>query len=350
MEIKNSKTYARNGILYIDTNVESVGRLRFSTKLEDSKLNRAKVLLDIDKYIYKYLRADENLELKNKLTFKALYDDLFKNHSLKHQSIKSYQSMFNSCDAYFHNKDVRMIPIKSYEAFFATKPKKYLAFINRLLKVAQNNGNDVALLNEKHFSFKESKKVPIIPFNLKEMREILKADISLELKTFLAIGFLSGARTGEILALNVSDINFKDKCININKSMQSMVKSITTPKTKSSLRQIDILPLLENYLSTYISTKNLSPSDNLFSKNIRTLRAEFNTLLDSMGLPRRRIYQTRHSFASIMLSEGEEPMWVSYMLGHKDLNITLSVYAKYIKSDKQRAVFLNNFDMEGDNE
>ncbi len=34
----------------------------------------------------------------------------------------------------------------------------------------------------------------------------------------------------------------------------------------------------------------------------------------------RRLYDTRHSFASIMLSRGEEPMWVGCkMMGHKDL-------------------------------
>jgi hypothetical protein len=34
-------------------------------------------------------------------------------------------------------------------------------------------------------------------------------------------------------------------------------------------------------------------------------------------------------------------LWVSSMLGHKNSNITLSTYAKYIKSDKKtRASFL----------
>ncbi|MCT7531986.1 tyrosine-type recombinase/integrase [Aliarcobacter cryaerophilus] len=45
------------------------------------------------------------------------------------------------------------------------------------------------------------------------------------------------------------------------------------------------------------------------------------------------MYQTRHSFASNMLSNKEDIFWVSKMLGHKNLNITLEKYSKYIKSN-----------------
>lgn len=45
-----------------------------------------------------------------------------------------------------------------------------------------------------------------------------------------------------------------------------------------------------------------------------------------------------------MLSQSEEPMWVSAMLGHKHLAITLSVYVKYIpRRYIKRASFLDNY-------
>jgi integrase len=50
----------------------------------------------------------------------------------------------------------------------------------------------------------------------------------------------------------------------------------------------------------------------------------------------------RHSFASLMISSGEDILWVSNMLGHKDSSMTLEVYAKYVKqTDKKRAEFLS---------
>jgi len=51
----------------------------------------------------------------------------------------------------------------------------------------------------------------------------------------------------------------------------------------------------------------------------------------------------RHTFASLMISSGEDILWVSSMLGHKNSNITLSTYAKYVKNDKKaRGTFLLN--------
>ncbi|GAA7214922.1 hypothetical protein Kyoto84A_14360 [Helicobacter pylori] len=42
-----------------------------------------------------------------------------------------------------------------------------------------------------------------------------------------------------------------------------------------------------------------------------------------------------------MLSQGEESMWVSKTLGHKDLNTTYSAYSHYIpKQEKERAKFI----------
>lgn len=43
----------------------------------------------------------------------------------------------------------------------------------------------------------------------------------------------------------------------------------------------------------------------------------------------------------MMLSNGEDILWVSHTLGHKNSTITLEVYARYIKSkEKKRGSFL----------
>ena len=43
----------------------------------------------------------------------------------------------------------------------------------------------------------------------------------------------------------------------------------------------------------------------------------------------------------MMLENGEDILWVSNMLGHKDSSMTLEKYARYVKrSDKKRAEFL----------
>lgn len=51
----------------------------------------------------------------------------------------------------------------------------------------------------------------------------------------------------------------------------------------------------------------------------------------------------RHTFATIMIENGEDILWISNMLGHKDSTTTLTRYARYMKREgKKRATFLND--------
>ena len=52
--------------------------------------------------------------------------------------------------------------------------------------------------------------------------------------------------------------------------------------------------------------------------------------LNEQNIPFRNMYQMRHTFASLMISKGENILWVSKMLGHKDTSMTLDVYAQYM--------------------
>ena len=92
--------------------------------------------------------------------------------------------------------------------------------------------------------------------------------------------------------------------------------------------------------------EGLKDDDFLIRKKVSKLRAEFKELLKRLDLPAMRLYDTRHTFASIMLSKGEEAMWVGCkMLGHSDLNETFKTYAKYIPQDvKTRARFIDEKD------
>jgi integrase len=46
------------------------------------------------------------------------------------------------------------------------------------------------------------------------------------------------------------------------------------------------------------------------------------------GVRYRRPYQTRHTYASMMLSAGEHSMWVAKQMGHKDWTMIARVYGR----------------------
>lgn len=58
--------------------------------------------------------------------------------------------------------------------------------------------------------------------------------------------------------------------------------------------------------------------------------------LDRAKLRKRTMYQTRHSFASSMLSHGEDPLWVARMLGHTTLDMIFRHYGKFIRNRARR--------------
>lgn len=183
-----------------------------------------------------------------------------------------------------------------------------------------------------------------IPFSKDEIFKILEAS-PLKIKAFFAIGFFTGMRTGEIIALKWSDIDFTNKIIKVTKTRNKGIE--TTPKTKSSIRDVEILDVLLPYLENHLQFK--TDSEYIFltrgnipfnsSKKISTLY--WSKVLKEQNIAYRNLYQMRHTFASMMIASGEDILWVANMLGHKNSNITLSTYAKYIKNDKKiRGKFL----------
>lgn len=52
--------------------------------------------------------------------------------------------------------------------------------------------------------------------------------------------------------------------------------------------------------------------------------------LKKAGVRYRRPYQTRHTYASMMLSAGEHPMWVATQMGHSDWTMIARVYGRWM--------------------
>lgn len=185
-------------------------------------------------------------------------------------------------------------------------------------------------------------------FSLDEVRTILD-NAEDDLKNICAFGAFTGMRTGEILGLKWEDIDFNRKEISIKRAIRMGV--VSTPKTASSIRTIDILdPLLPYIKEQFKATGSLSSFVFLNTEgrhyfDIKYIRdGRWKKLLKKCNIPYRPIYQLRHTFATLMVENGEDVLWVSNMLGHSDPSMTLTKYAKYQnRTKKKRAVFLDSF-------
>ncbi len=175
----------------------------------------------------------------------------------------------------------------------------------------------------------------INPFNKDEIIKILNSTTG-NLYYFIVIMVYTGMRPGEIISLIWNDIDFDKKRIAVDKT--TVNGKVGDVKTESSVRYVDIIPVLEDELKNlYKETGNnkylLLSSFNkpFYSHDIIAKR--FKELLMDINIKERKLYNLRHTFASMMISQGQNILWVSRMLGHKDISITLKVYTKFIKEN-----------------
>lgn len=315
-------------------------------------VNRLEAMKNANKRIKK--AEKQTIRVQSKITIlQALKRFLALKIGLKQTSINSLENVFNSI--------FRTMDLKESDKLKKITKEKIAKYHEETLKHYKKNTihnlnanlksflefceQDELIEKSPYFSvtLKNAKEAKAIePFSLEEVKTLIKNAPSLRLKAFLMVAFFTGMHTGEQLALTWESIDFTEKTITINKSLNELGQ-ITTPKNKPSIREVDLLEPVEKILK---ELKASEPENKKFvfismPKRSTMFQRAFRALLRSLNLKERKLYTTRHTFASLMLSQGEEAMWVSKTLGHKDLNTTYKTYSHYIpKQDKERAKFL----------
>lgn len=164
----------------------------------------------------------------------------------------------------------------------------------------------------------------------------------------LHIYLKTGMRPGEGRALQFGDIDFQGRRVRVERSatLDSHIKNTKT----GEMRWIDlsdgVLGKLKDYV-TWLKAESIArgeESEWLFPSKTGSLLDEshviraFHRVLDAAGLPRFRVYDLRHTFASLLLSSNVPLLYVSHQLGHTKPTITLKYYARWIPSGQVHRV------------
>jgi len=174
-------------------------------------------------------------------------------------------------------------------------------------------------------------------------------------KALFSLLLTSGMRPSEALALKWPDIDFKNRRVTVRRSLSRVNgKGLVLEETKTD-RSRRTIPLPSNVIADLQELKkeydraaaernakekwNL-PVDEYNDQGLvfanttggpldegNILRRHFKPLLKSAGLPDIRLYDLRHSCATLLLSAGENPKIVSERLGHSSINLTLDTYS-----------------------
>jgi integrase len=155
---------------------------------------------------------------------------------------------------------------------------------------------------------------------------------------FLKFMFLTGVRNAEAIGLQVKKIDFKKKLILIDQTLArtrkgsyANAREFKSTKTNNSR----FLPMdgdLEHLLRevsggkrgndlVFTSVNGKAIDDHLFQKRV------FKPILKRLGIPERDLYATRHTFGTLSIEQGLNPIEVGYLMGHNNPKTVLTCYS-----------------------
>lgn len=215
--------------------------------------------------------------------------------------------------------------------------------INRHMKILRMILNEAADRFEFTSPYRGIKplKVPktdIDPFTLEEINLILNA-VRPDFRYYYLVRFFTGMRTGEIDGLKWRYVDFDRRQILIR---ETLVRGRTEyTKNDGSQREIEMAQPVYDALKAQneatggyefvFCTRNGNP---LSHRNV-TQRVWY-PLLRSLGLRKRRPYQTRHTAATLWLASGENPEWIARQMGHANTEMLFRVYSRYVPNLTRR--------------
>lgn len=177
----------------------------------------------------------------------------------------------------------------------------------------------------------------IDPFTPAESAAILGA-CEPQFALFVSFAFWTGMRTSELIALRWTDIDWRAGLVLVRQAQVS--GEVKGTKTEAGRREIKLLPPALDALKSQKS-HTLLAGDRVWhdprtgepwlgDKQIREWH--WRVTLKRAGVRYRYPYQTRHTYASTLLSAGENPVWVAAQMGHKDWVMIVRTYGRWIPS------------------
>jgi integrase len=168
-----------------------------------------------------------------------------------------------------------------------------------------------------------------------QIARLLKAAVTPEEIAVVMLGVYAGPRRGELAALQWDDIDDgagDHGRIWIRRAISG--GKISTPKTKSSIRMVDVPAAVLTALKSYRRTcQDAKGKDYLFRTSAGTpidpdnlSKRLFAAVAQRAKLPALGLHTLRHTFASLLIAQGESIKYVSRQMGHASIQITADTY------------------------
>jgi len=202
----------------------------------------------------------------------------------------------------------------------------------------------------------QMEKTEMMYFTPQETAKFLDAAKDDKYYSVFLVAIETGMRPEEYLGLQWKDVDFDNSSLSVRRAL--VVKKgggfiFTEPKTKKSRRSIPFSNTVKKALKAHrrkqlVERFKLGAAyenfDLVFASEIGTpllhgnlLRRHFKPIRDRAELPKIRMYDLRHTTATLLLSAGENPKVVSERLGHASIVLTLDNYSHVLPTMQKTA-------------
>lgn len=296
---------------------------------------------------------------KRRKNFRVVTEEWLK---YKKNTVKksTYYNYSYSVEKYLYPRfaDQDITQIKDYNDFIekltdTLAPKTVRDIITKLKEI-------INFYEEEHNTKLNIKKMSLPKMNKKEIQILSNKEkpklekYCIEQNSLKSLGILiclnTGLKIGEVCALRWENIDFESKKIHIEKTIERIYSKeenktiviIDTPKSITSVRTIPINSKLYNILK---QIRGKSKKTDFVLKGSsehyvepRNYQYHFKEILKRNKVKKYKFHTLRHTFATNCIEAGMNIKFLSEILGHADVSITLNIYVH--SSDKAKRKYL----------
>lgn len=172
------------------------------------------------------------------------------------------------------------------------------------------------------------------PYTMDELRALMGVLTGAERHTFQFWAF-TGVRTSELIGINWPDFEGELAALQVQRAVVEGKEKVT--KTKAGTRRMPLLPAARQAASAQRALTGLKGGRVFLNPRTGedwTDQALLRVWQRANKLARTRYrnpYQLRHTFASQLLSQGQNPAYIAKLLGHKTTEMVMRHYGRWVE-------------------
>ena len=176
------------------------------------------------------------------------------------------------------------------------------------------------------------------PYTADELLALLR-NVPLPERLAFQLMAYTGIRTGELIALRWPRVDLEAGTMRVTETTTDG-QDKDSPKTQAGVRSIPLLPaareallLMRQY--TLLGGDRVTVNAKGEPWDYKRLALRWKAAHKGTGVEYRNPYVLRHTWASNLLSEGENVALISKLLGHRTIQMTMQHYARWVSKGEE---------------